>query len=121
MIKSLITYDLYETRTCLLMNQKILDQAHVKNHVSSCETASASLTYTRKNMPIKHNNIPFDVKRLIIDACAKIRSYYMRLYEIISFINFFSKTIDDSFFCRILLSWVNIVNVCGGWSIFVVR
>jgi hypothetical protein len=35
-------------------------------------------------MLIKNNNIPLDVKRLVTDACAKMCSYDLRPYEMVS-------------------------------------
>jgi hypothetical protein len=56
----------------------------LKNHVSSCKIAPGSPTYSIENMLIKNNNIPLDVKRLVTDACAKMCSYDLRPYEMVS-------------------------------------
>ncbi|CAF1458736.1 unnamed protein product [Rotaria sordida] len=56
----------------------------LKNHASSCKFESSSTTYSIESMLIKNDNVPSDIKRLVIDACAKMCSYDMRPYEMVS-------------------------------------
>ena len=84
MIKLLIMYNVFNAKNYFSYEPKNTGSSTLKNHASACKISPTSASYTIDNMLIKTNNVSSEIKRLISDACAKMCSFDIRPYEMVS-------------------------------------
>lgn len=68
----------------LAYEPKTTGSSTLKNHDSSCKITHSASTITIEKMLIKKTNVPLNLKRLIVDACAKMCCYDLRPYEMVT-------------------------------------